>query len=48
MKRLDVPIVSVARQSKEERRFVESVESFDQKVGLDCLVFTEKIDHAVE
>jgi hypothetical protein len=46
MKRLDVPIVSVARQSKEERRFVESVESFDQKVGLDCLVFTEKIDHA--
>jgi hypothetical protein len=35
MIRLDVPIVSVDHRGEEERRFVESVESFDQKVGLE-------------
>jgi hypothetical protein len=38
--RLDCSIVSLACQSQKEGRFVESVESFDQKVGLDCLVIT--------
>jgi hypothetical protein len=32
---LDFPIVSLACQSEKEGRFVESVDSFDQKVGLD-------------
>jgi hypothetical protein len=37
MKRLDFPIVSVACQSEKERRFVNIVETLDQKVGLNCV-----------
>ena len=33
--RMDFPIVSLACHSEKEGRFVESVESFDQKVELD-------------
>ena len=35
MKRLDFSIFSVAGQSENERRFVNIVETLDQKVGLD-------------
>jgi hypothetical protein len=41
MKRLDFAIFSAACQSEKERRFVNIVATLDQKVGLDCLVFTE-------
>jgi hypothetical protein len=33
--RMDFPIVSLACQREKEGRFVESVDSFDQKVELD-------------
>ena len=39
---LDFPIASLACQDGKKRRPVESVESFDQKVGLDYSALTEK------
>jgi len=41
-KGLDYPIASSACQNGKKMRPVKSVESFDQKVGSDYLVFTEK------
>jgi len=41
-KGLDFPIASLACQDGKKRRPVESVESFDQKVGLDYSALTEK------
>jgi len=41
-KRLDVPIVFLAGQDGKKRGSVESVETLDQKVGVDYSVLIEK------
>jgi hypothetical protein len=41
-KGLEYPIASLASQDGKKMRPVESVESFDQKVGLDYSALTEK------
>jgi hypothetical protein len=41
-KGLDFPIASLVCQDGKKMRLVESVETFDQKVGLDYSALTEK------